>query len=90
MPSIVPGEVLVKFRTASTRRRKTQNLGIAVGAVSSSGCIQIGIDLVRLPAGQSVLTAVEAFQAMPEVELAPAELRPAHRRAGAAERSLTG
>ena len=67
--SVVPAELLVKFRPAVDETRKTQLLA-SRSARLLKRFQQIGIDQVALPAGQSVFSAVAAFLAMPDVELA--------------------
>jgi len=68
-PEYVAGEVIVKFKNTVDVSRRDQNL-----ASRSSQLIKrletVDIELVRIPAGQSVVDAVNAFKAMPDVELA--------------------
>jgi subtilisin family serine protease len=69
VPDHVQGEVIVKFRNTIDATRRNQNLN-ARSAQLVRRLDTVDIELVRIPAGQSVIEAVAAFKAMPDVELA--------------------
>ncbi len=65
----VAGEILVKFRS-TTNAQVRDNMLRARGAARLRSFQRLGIDRLRLPAGQSVDAALAAFRAMPGVDAA--------------------
>jgi PKD repeat protein len=73
----VEGQLLVRFRTSpEARAADTQALHARMGAtVVRRFRHQPGVELLRLPEGRSVPEALEAYRALPEVEVAEPNLR---------------
>ena len=69
VPEHVQGEVIVKFKNFVDASRRNQNLA-SRSAQLLKRLDTVDIELVRIPGGQSVVDAVNAFKAMPDVEFA--------------------
>ncbi len=64
-----PGEIIVKFRDGVTRQQaSTAQADLGTTLVSTNA--QIGINLLRVPAGKTVEEMVSAFSSRPDVEYA--------------------
>ena len=73
--TVVPGRVLVRFRAGITLRARSAAVSNAEASVETAYHLVPRLELVRLPPGSSVASAVAAFSRDPRVEYAVPDLR---------------
>ena len=66
---VVKGEIVVKYKSSADKTVKASHAR-SISAVSKGGLNQLGIDVMKLPEGMSVESAVNYYKSLPDVEFA--------------------